>query len=167
TAPAPTEFYTLSLHDALPICNQAFLDIPEWLVEGYISYLGENWSTQLDDEYKNEILSGKYKNFQQLAFQKPRLAGHAFWYYVEERYKKENVTYFFYLMRTLKNLNKASNQITKQKFKPLLREVMEQSEDKYYKDLARRKAYPKGSYVEGFDINKRKNYYRFNVNPNK
>lgn len=147
--------------------NQAFLDIPDWLVQGYISYLGENWSTDLDDAYKNEVLSGNYKNFQQLAFQQPRLAGHAFWYFVEERYKKENVTYFFYLMRSYKNLNKASNQITKQKFKPLLREVMEYSEDKYYNDLARRKAYPKGSYVEGFDINKRLNYYRFNVNPNK
>lgn len=147
--------------------NKAFLDLPQWLIDGYVSYLGENWSTELDNAYKNEILSGNYKNFNHFAFQHPRLAGHAFWYYVEEKYKKENVTYFFYLMRTYKNLNKASLQITKQKFKPLLRELMEYSEDKYYNDIARRKAYPKGSYVEGFDINKRLDYFRFNVNPNK
>ena len=30
-----------------------------------------------------------------------------------------------------------------------------------------RKAYPKGSYIEGFTISPRLNYYRFNVNPNK
>lgn len=147
--------------------NQALLDLPQWMVDGYISYLGENWSTALDDALKNEILSGNYSSFNKLAFHKPRLAGHAFWYFIEEKYKKENVTFFFYLTRVNKNLNKASTQITKMRFKPLLREFMEYNEDKYYKDLMRRKAYPKGSYVEGFDINKRKNYFRFNVNPNK
>ena len=37
----------------------------------------------------------------------------------EEKYKKENVTYFLYLARVYKNLNKASQQITKLKFKEL------------------------------------------------
>jgi hypothetical protein len=42
---------------------------------------------------------------------------------------------------------------------------MEYEEEKYYKDIARRKPYPKGNYVDGFDISPRLNYYRFNVNP--
>ena len=29
------------------------------------------------------------------------------------------------------------------------------------------KAYPKGNFIDGFDISKRLNYYRFAVNPNK
>lgn len=147
--------------------NQTLLDLPPWFTEGYVAYLGENWSTDLDDELRSEILSGNYKNFHEFAFRNPQLAGHAFWYYIEEKYKKENVTYFMYLARIYKNLNKASVQISKKKFKPLLRDFMEETEDKYYKDLTRRKAYPKGNYVEGFTISKRLNYYRFNVNPNK
>lgn len=147
--------------------NQALLDLPKWLTDGYIAYLGENWSTDLDDELKSEILSGNYKKFYQFAFDKPLIAGHGFWYFIEEKYKKENVTYFLYLARVYKNLNKASLQICKKKFKDLLQEFMEFNEEKYYKDIARRKPYPKGSYIEGFDISKRLNYYRFNVNPNK
>lgn len=147
--------------------NQTFLDLPQWVTDGYVSYLGENWSTELDDEMRSAILSGDYRNFSDFAFSNPDLAGHAFWYYVEEKYKKENVTYFLYLARIYKNLNKASVQITKKRFKPLLQEFMESTEDKYYKDLARRKAYPKGNYIDGFDISKKLNYYRFNVNPNK
>ena len=58
-------------------------------------------------------------------------------------------------------------QITKKKFKELLVEFMEYQDEKYYKDIDRRKAYPKGNYIEGFDISKRLDYYRFNVNPNK
>lgn len=147
--------------------NQTLLDLPEWLTDGYVAYLGENWSTALDDELKSEILSGNYNKFSKLSFEKPLLAGHAFWFFIEEKYKKENVAYFLYLARVFKNLNKASLQITKKKFKDLLTEFMEYQEEKYYKDIARRKSYPKGNYIEGFDISKRLNYYRFNVNPNK
>ncbi len=147
--------------------NQALLDLPVWLTDGYVAYLGENWSTDLDDELKSEILSGNYRKFSKFSYEKPLLAGHAFWYYVEEKYKKENVTYFLYLARIYKNLNKACKQITKLTFKELQAEFMEYQDDKYYKDIARRKAYPKGSYIEGYDISKRLNYYRFNVNPNK
>ncbi len=147
--------------------NQALLDLPKWLTDGYIAYIGENWSTDLDDDLKSEILSGNYNKFSALSFARPQLAGHGFWYFIEEKYKKENVTYFFYLARQYKNLNKASQQITNLRFNQLLAEFMEYQSDKYYKDIARRKSYPKGNYVEGFTISKRLNYYRFNVNPNK
>ncbi|MEI9957040.1 MAG: hypothetical protein WDM90_12235 [Ferruginibacter sp.] len=72
-----------------------------------------------------------------------------------------------YLARIYKNLNKACLQVCKEKFKNVLADFMEYQDDKYSKDVTKRRAYPKGSYIEGFDINKRLNYYRFNVNPNK
>ena len=147
--------------------NQTLLDLPTWLTDGYVAYLGENWSTDLDDELKSEMLSGNYSRFSKFAYEKPLLAGHAFWYYIEEKYKKENITYFLYLARVYKNLNKASRQITKLSFKQLQQNFMEYQDDKYSKDVIRRRAYPKGNYVDGFDISKRLNYYRFNVNPNK
>jgi hypothetical protein len=147
--------------------NQALLDLPKWLTDGYVAYLAENWSTDLDDELKSEILSNNYKNFNRFVFARPEIAGHGFWYYIEEKYKKENVTYLLYLARVYKNLNKACLQVCKQKFKDLLAEFMEYQDEKYSNDIRKRKPYPKGSYIEGFDINKRLNYYRFNVNPNK
>jgi hypothetical protein len=147
--------------------NQALLDLPKWLTDGYVSYLTQNWSTDKDDELKSEILSGDYTKFYKFAFEKPTIAGHAFWYYIDERYKKENTTYLLYLARIYKSLNKACMQVCKKKFKEVLKEFMEYEEDKYSKDITKRKPYPKGSYVDGFEISKRLNYYRFNVNPNK
>jgi len=147
--------------------NQALLDLPKWLTDGYASYLAHNWSTEKDDELKSEILSGNYKNFYKFAFMRPEIAGHAFWYYIEEKYKKENVTYLLYLATVSKNINKACMQICKKKFKEVLSDFMDYNEDKYYKDVTKRKPYPKGSYVDGFDINNRVDYFRFNVNPNK
>ena len=145
--------------------NQALLDLPKWLTNGYVAFAGENWNTALDDELKSEILSGNYRNFYQFAFEKPLLAGHSFWHFIEEKYKKENVTYLFYLARVYKNLNRACLQICKQKFKNVLGEFMEFEDEKYAKDIAKRKAYPKGNVIESFDIGKKKDYYRINVNP--
>jgi len=147
--------------------NQALLDLPKWLTDGYINYLAENWSTELDDELKSEILSGNYSKFTRFAYEKPQLAGHAFWFYIDEKYKKENVTYLLYLATVYKNLNKAFMQVCKKKFKEVLSDFMEYQDEKYYKDIAKRKPYPKGNYIEGFDINTRLDYFRFNVNPNK
>ncbi|MEW3768126.1 hypothetical protein QOZ52_29145, partial [Pseudomonas aeruginosa] len=79
--------------------NQALLDLPKWLVDGYVEYAAEPWSAKLDDELKSALLSGRFNNFYQFAFERPDLAGHAFWYYIGEKYKKENVTYFLYLAR--------------------------------------------------------------------
>lgn len=148
--------------------NQALLDLPQWLIDGYIAYAGQNWSTQLDDELKSQILSGKYKNFYQFAFDKPLLAGHAFWYYIEEKYKRENTTYLLYLARVYKSLNRASQQVTKKKkFKEVLSDFMQYEEDKYDNDISRRRNYPKGSEVTDYTVGRKIDYFHFNVNPNK
>ena len=145
--------------------NQALLDLPKWLTDGYMSYLAQNWSTELDDELKSEILSGNYNKFTKFAFAKPDIAGHAFWFFIEEKYKKENVTYLLYLATVYKNLNKACLQVCKKKFAAVQEEFMEYQDEKYSKDISKRKPYPKGSYINGFDINSRLDYFRFNVNP--
>ena len=147
--------------------NQALLDLPLWLTNGYISFAGENWSTQLDDQLKSEILSGNYNNFYKFAYDKPELAGHAFWYYIQEKYKKENVTYLLYLARIYKSLNRACEQVCKNNFKAVLADFMVFEEEKYYKDISKRKQYPKGNYIESFVNSKTQDYYHFNVNPNK
>ena len=33
--------------------NQALLDLPVWLTDGYIEYIAQNWSAEKDDELKN------------------------------------------------------------------------------------------------------------------
>lgn len=145
--------------------NQALLDLPKWLTDGYIAYASRPWSTEKDDELKSAILGGDYKNFYQFAFTKPNLAGHALWNYIAEKYKKENVTYFLYLARVYKNLNNASLKVCKKKFKEVLSDFMEYEQDKYFKDIAKRRNAPKGNLTVTEDVSKH-DYYRFNINPN-
>ncbi|MCU0380044.1 MAG: hypothetical protein MUE58_02540 [Chitinophagaceae bacterium] len=145
--------------------NQALLDLPKWLTDGYIAYAAENWSPALDDKLKSSLLSGNYKNFYQFAFKEPELAGHAFWHYIAENYRKDNVTYFLYLSRIYKSLNSASLKVTRKKFKELLTEFMEKEPSRYQADLRGRRNQPRGNVVAIEETRNGRDYYRFQANP--
>lgn len=145
--------------------NQALLDLPKWLTDGYVAYAADNWNTSLDNDLKLAMLSGDYRNFYQFAFEKPQLAGHAFWNYIAENYKKENVTYFLYLARVYRNTNTASQRICKKKFKDVLSDFMTKTSEKYYADIKGRRDAPKGSATVVEEVKNNKDYYRFTPNP--
>ncbi|HEX2533120.1 MAG TPA: hypothetical protein VHK69_05265, partial [Chitinophagaceae bacterium] len=144
--------------------NQTLLDLPKWLTDGYIHYAAENWSTERDDQLKSALLSGNYSNFYQFAYQKPDLAGHAFWYYFGNKYGKNKTTYLLYLARIYRNLNSASQKISRKKFKEVLREFMTEQTALYFKDIRGRRIVPKGQLSVTKEIGKR-DYVRFNANP--
>lgn len=145
--------------------NQALLDLPTWLTDGYVSYIAQHWSTVMDEDLKNAILSGNYKNFNQLAFEKPVLAGHAFWYYIARKYKEKNVTYFLYLSRIYKNLNSAAERICKKKFNDVLNDLMNEEGERYLNDIKQRRNAPKGRLSVIEDLYK-SDFYHFAANPN-
>lgn len=145
--------------------NQALLDLPKWLTDGYVQYAAENWNTQLDDDLRSTMLGGDYTTFYHFAFEKPTLAGHAFWKYIADKYGKSKTTYFLYLARIYRNLNNASNKIAKKKFKVLLQDFMEEVQQQYFKDIRGRRNTPKGRLSVSEEVGK-KDFIRFNANPN-
>ncbi len=144
--------------------NQALLDLPKWLTDGYIEYAAENWSASLDDDLRSVMLGGNYNNFYQFAFEKPMLAGHSFWKYIADKYGKGKTTYFLYLARIYRNLNNASNKIAKKKFKQILKDFMVDVQAQYFKDIRGRRNTPKGQLSISETITK-KDYFHFNANP--
>ncbi len=144
--------------------NQALLDLPKWLTDGYIEFAAENWSPSLDDDLRGVMLAGNYNNFYQFAFEKPLLAGHAFWKYIADKYGKNKTTYFLYLARIYRNLNNASQKIAKKKFKKVLEDFMTEVQQQYFKDIRGRRNTPRGQLSVSEEIGK-KDFIRFNANP--
>ncbi|HEV7621939.1 MAG TPA: hypothetical protein VGO09_09405, partial [Flavisolibacter sp.] len=144
--------------------NQTLLDLPKWLTDGYIDYAAEEWNTTLDDQLKSAMLSGDYRNFYQFAFEKPLLAGHAFWYYVGNKYGKGKTTYLLYLARIYRNLNSATQKIAKKKFKEVLSDFMTEVAQGYFKDIRGRRIAPKGQLSVTEEVGK-KDFFHFNANP--
>ena len=144
--------------------SSSIMDLPKWLTDGYIQYAAETWSTDLDDRLKSALLSGRYKDFYHFSFEQPLLAGHAFWYYIGNKYGVSKTTYLLYLARIYRNLNSASNRIAKKKFKEVLRDFMTEESQLYYKDIRARRVVPKGQ-LSVSEETRKKDFIRFNANP--
>ncbi len=79
--------------------NAVLLHLPKWFKQGIINYVGEEWSTKLDNQLRNVLLSGRFDSFEKFAREEPQLAGHALWHYVGTKYGKSNVSNLLYLTR--------------------------------------------------------------------
>jgi WD40-like Beta Propeller Repeat len=73
------------------IQNAVLLNLPDWFPMGVVAYCGEEWSIERDNQLKDILLSGRYKDFKKLARDYPRLAGHAFWYYFSLHYNRNQI----------------------------------------------------------------------------
>ncbi|MCB9316742.1 MAG: PD40 domain-containing protein [Lewinellaceae bacterium] len=79
--------------------NAVLLNLPGWYTVGLTAYCGEEWNSQLDNTLRDLILSGEYDNFDKLAKEHPRLAGHVFWYYIALHFGKGTISNLLYLTR--------------------------------------------------------------------
>lgn len=79
--------------------NAVLLNLPGWYTEGLSAYCGEAWNPELDNELKDILLHKDYPKFDKLAKEYPRLAGHAFWYYISLHFGQGTVSNLLYLTR--------------------------------------------------------------------
>ncbi|PHI20757.1 hypothetical protein CEQ90_06820 [Lewinellaceae bacterium SD302] len=84
--------------------NALLMNLPDWFKSGLVAYLGEQWNATLDNQLRGLLNSGKYEDFQELADDYPRLAGHAFWYYISQNYGEPTVSSLLYLTRINRSL---------------------------------------------------------------
>ncbi len=85
--------------------NAVMLNLPEWFKVGLISYIGEEWSTSLDNQLRDVILNSDYKDFNKFAEENPKLAGHSMWYFISQNYGKSTVSNLLYLTRINRSID--------------------------------------------------------------
>lgn len=71
------------------IKNTTLFTLPEWYKNGLISYLSEEWNTEIDNRVKDGILSGKYKKLNQLTGEDALYAGHMLWKFIADKYGQQ------------------------------------------------------------------------------
>lgn len=79
--------------------NAVMLNLPDWFKDGLISYCGEEWNTELDDQMRDIFLNNRYKSFEKFAEANPKLAGHSVWYYISQNYGRSTLSNLLYLTR--------------------------------------------------------------------
>ena len=79
--------------------NAVMMNLPEWFKEGLISFVGEEWNTDLDNQLRDLFQSGKYEDFEEMAEAHPRITGHSLWHFISQHYGNSTVSNLLYLTR--------------------------------------------------------------------
>ncbi len=79
--------------------NAVLMNLPDWFKLGLSAYVGEEWNTDMDNQLRNIFIHEKYENFERLAEDYPKLAGHSMWYYISQNHGKSTVANLLYLTR--------------------------------------------------------------------
>lgn len=86
--------------------NSLLLNLPQWVTEGYISYVVDGWDTKTNSKWKSLMEANPDKGFFELSEQYPEVAGKAFWKFVSEQYGEHAVKNLLYTMQEKSSLNK-------------------------------------------------------------
>ena len=87
--------------------NALLLNLPDWVTDGYISYLVDGWDASSNSQWKSLLDARPDAGFYALSEQYPELAGKAFWKFISEQYGNGAVKNLLYSMQQKTSLNKA------------------------------------------------------------
>ena len=89
------------------IKNSTLLHLPEWYVDGLISYLAHPWTAKIDEQVRDGFTSGLYKRFNSLSGQDATFAGHSMWHFISQTYGEGVVKNLIYMTIVNRNVDQA------------------------------------------------------------
>lgn len=91
---------------AQSIKNSTLLNLPEWYIEGLISYVANPDNPKVDQYVRDTYLAGKYKSINSLYGEDALYAGHSIWNYLADTYGQKmlkNVVYMAIVNRNIES----------------------------------------------------------------
>ena len=84
--------------------NAIWSQLPDWYIEGLVSYVSQSWSEEFDDELRQVFWNEEFTDFFDFARKQPRLAGHSLWHYISVKYGNTALSNLLYLTRINRQL---------------------------------------------------------------
>ena len=93
------------------IQNSALLTLPDWYLNGLISYVARSWDAEIDNRVRDGIISGRYRKFNHLTGTDALYAGHSVWKYIIDTYSESSVSNLLYMTRINRNVESGFNYV--------------------------------------------------------
>ncbi len=84
--------------------NSALLSLPDWYINGLISYVSRGWDIEVENRVKDGITSGRFQKINRLSGDEAAMAGHAMWNYVAETYGESVIPNILYMAKLSRNV---------------------------------------------------------------
>jgi Tol biopolymer transport system component len=117
------------------IKNATLFVLPDWYLDGLISYISEDWSTEIDNRVRDGVLSGKYRKFNHLVGDDAIYAGHSLWKYIAEKYGKSAVPNILHMTNISNNVENGFVYVIQISFKALSNNWLEYFRLQYKTDV--------------------------------
>lgn len=85
--------------------NSALLNLPEWYIDGLVSYLTRPDDPTINARIKDGIMNGDFKRFNSLANEEASIAGHAMWQYIANTYGNNVISNILYMTRISREID--------------------------------------------------------------
>ncbi|MBL4625040.1 MAG: PD40 domain-containing protein [Flavobacteriales bacterium] len=142
--------------------NSALLTIPDWYIDGLVSYVSQPESKAVEDQIKDGVITGRYHEFNRLSGEEAIYAGHAIWSYIAKTYGEKVIPNILYMSRLSRNVESGFLYVVGLSLKSLNKETIAYYKE-YYRDTEKYGEFPSGEV--GVKINEKKKYSQLKVSP--
>jgi WD40 repeat protein len=104
------------------IKNNALFSVPEWYVNGIVSFISRKWDAEIENQVRDAILNGKYDKFNGLSGEEATYAGHSLWNYIALKYGSSSIPNIVYMARLSRNVEKGFQYVLGKSFKLVIQE---------------------------------------------
>lgn len=143
--------------------NSTLLTLPDWYVNGLVSYASEPWSVRIDNRVRDGIMTGKYEKFNRLSGIDAKYAGHSLWHYIAENYGHGVIPNILYMSRISRNIESGFLFVLGVSLKTLMQESLMYYKSRYEFDDEIRKL-PDNSPVP-VKVKKNRVYSQLKISP--
>jgi hypothetical protein len=103
------------------IRNTAIFNLPDWYIEGILSFVSEDWNSLMDDRLREGIISGRFEKLNRLTGEDARIAGNSLWRYLTETYGAASLPEIVHMTQMRRNVQQGFLYVTGLKFKQLVK----------------------------------------------
>jgi hypothetical protein len=104
------------------IKNNALFTVPEWYMNGLISFISRKWDAEIENLVRDAILNRKYEKFNGLTGEEATYAGHSLWNYVALKYGASSIPNIVYMARLSRNVERGFQYVVGVGFKTIIQE---------------------------------------------
>ncbi|MFZ4522294.1 MAG: hypothetical protein ACOYNC_11340 [Bacteroidales bacterium] len=112
------------------IKNNALFNVPEWYMNGLISFISRKWDAGIENQVRDAFLNNKYEKFNGLTGEEATYAGHSLWNYVATKYGPSSIPNIVYMARLSRNVERGFQYVLGVSFLTVVQEWLA-----FYKDV--------------------------------
>jgi hypothetical protein len=112
------------------IKNNALFNVPEWYMNGLISFISRKWDSEIENLVRDAILNRKYERFNSLTGGEATYAGHSLWNYIAIKYGASSIPNIVYMARLSRNVERGFQYVLGVSFNTIIQEWLT-----YYKEV--------------------------------